>query len=340
MPIPVTDIALFYSGSSTKNTAGGNQGGAISSFQVLDQDLTSTSLTPETMWRNVTSAERNNGVVKYHCWYVRNKNATNTATGIKVYISAETTSPDSLRLGYSGNTPNTLEQALGAVTQKKIYTVPLSTSQARMDNDRTRAAQSVDSTLAKLYNIAPTSIDVWMQRIGNPSTATPVHCFIKSLNSETTRADFGTIAVSSITSDSAQYHFENLSNTYRMKVDDVIAFEYKSGTSNDCIAVNRVGTDPVAYSHQYNYDGQQWRNVSDFDLCMDVSIPSSSGGIDTQAPTGVTFTNPTTVDNAISLPDLSPGSFVGIWGQLTVPTRSAYYSKGKSEISIVYNSPA
>ena len=338
MPVPLTDMKLYYSGGASKATPDGNQGGTISSVSLVDQDLTSTSLTTNSMWKNVTFDERINGVKKYHCFYLKNSNGTNTATNIKLYIDADTTGPDKIKLGYAGTVPNTLEQALGGASIQAKYDVPLNSSEARMDDDRTRAGQSIDSTRAGLYNVAPVQIDAYLIKHGNPSDATPVKCFVKNFYSESTKIDFGQVAASSIPSTSTLTTFTNASNTYKLQLDDIICFEYKSGTLNDYIAVNRNPTDPVFYSHQVNYDGQQWRNVPDFDLSMKVSTSINTGGVDTTAPTGVTFSTPNSRDVAIVLPDLAPGAFVGFWAQLEVPTRSAYYLKDKSEITVEWDS--
>ena len=346
MPIPSTAMVLYYSGSSTKAVPDGNQGGPISNVPVPDQDLSATTLIVNTMWEDVTFDERINGVKKYHCYYLKNNDPTNTATNIKLYIDADTTGPDKLKVGYAGTVPNTLEQALGGASIQPKYSVPLNPSEARMDDDRTRAGQTVDSFRASLYDVAPVQIDAWMIKHGNPSDATPVKCFIKSYFSSftsvsvdsTMKADFGQVTASSIPNTSTLITFTNTSNKYKLKEDDIIWFEYASGTLTDYIAVNRVGTDPVSYSHQVNYDGEIIRNVPDFDLSMTVSKAINLGGIDTVAPTGVTFSNPSTRDNAISLPDLAPGAFVGFWVLLDVPTRTAYYTKDKSEITIEYNS--
>jgi hypothetical protein len=343
MPVSASDIKIYYSGGASKATPDGNQGGAISSIAVFDQDLTIPILTTETMWKNVTYDERVNGVKKYHCFYLKNNNATNTATAIKLYIDADTTGPDKIKLGYAGTVPNTLEQTLGGSSIQAKYDVALNSSEARMDNDRTRAGQSVDSSRAGLYNVAPVQIDAYLIKHGNPSDATPVKCFVRSFfadadTSSATRSDFGQVAASSIPTTSTVTTFINTSNTYKLRLDDIIWFEYKSGTLNDYIAVNRSPTDPVAYSHQVNYDGQQIRNVPDFDLSMKVSTAISTGGVDTTPPVGVTFSTPSTRDNAIALPDLAPGAFVGFWVQLEVPVRSAYYLKDKSEITIEWNS--
>ena len=346
MPVPSTDMRLYYSGSSSKATPDGNQGGAISTVPVADQDLSSTSLTTNTMWKNVTYDERVNGSQKFHCFYLKNNNLTNTAVGIKIYIDADTSGPDKIKLGYAGTVPNTLEQALGGASIQPKYDVPLNASEARMDDDRTRAGQSIDSSRAALYNVAPVQIDAYLIKHGSPSDATPVKCFVKSYwtdsNSVSTesavRVDFGSVVASSIPTTSTLTSFTNPSNTYKLKVDDVIWFEYTSGTINDYISVNRIGTDPVSYSHQVNFDGQQIRNVPDFDLSMKVSQAINLGGVDTVAPTGVTFSTPNTRDNAISLPDLAPGAFVGFWALLDVPVRTAYFLKDKSELTIEWNS--
>ena len=344
MPVAAADMKLYYSGGASKATPDGNQGGAISSVAVFDQDLTIPTLTTETMWKNVTFDERMLGIKKYHCFYLKNNNATNTATSIKLYIDADTTGPDKIKLGYAGTVPNTLEQSIGGASIQPKYDVPLNSSEARMDNDRTRAGQSVDSTRSSLYNVAPVQIDAYLIKHGNPSDATPVKCFIRSFwadadTATSQRTDFGQVAASSIPTTSTLTTFTNLSNTYKLRLDDIIWFEYKSGTLNDYIAVNRSPTDPVSYSHQVNFDGQQIRNVPDFDLCMKVSTALvTPGGVDTTAPTGVTFSTPNTRDTAISLPDLAPSAFVGFWVQLDVPTRSAYYLKDKSEITIEWNS--
>ena len=345
MPIPLTDMKLYYSGASGKASPDGNQGGTMSTITLTDQDLTTTTLTTQTMFKNVTFDERFNGVKKYHCFYLKNANATNTATNIKIWIDADTTGPDKIKLGYAGTVANTLEQALGGASVQPKYDVPFNSSEARMDDDRTRAGQSVDSSRAGLYGIAPVQIDVWLTKHGNPSDSTPIKCFVRNYSSDSdsdsfsTKADFGTLVASSISTTPTKYTFTNLSNTYKLKLDDIIWFEYKSGTLNDFIAVNRIGTDPVAYSHQVNFDGQQIRNVPDFDLSMTVSNAINTGGIDTIAPTGVTFTTPNTRDTAIALPDLAPSAFVGFWVLLDVPTRSAYFLKDKSEITLEYDSP-
>lgn len=350
MPVPSTDMVLLYSGSSSKSTPDGNQGGAISTAQVFDQDLSSPTLTTQTMWKNVTFDERMNGSQKYHCFYLKNKNPTNTAVNIKIYIDADTSGPDKVKLGYAGTVPNVLEQALGGSSIQAKYDVPLNPSEARMDNDRTRAGQSVDSSRAKLYGVAPVQIDAWLIKHGNPSDATPVKCFVKDFGSSSSssidtehfgggvKASFGQVAASSIPTTSTLTTFTNTSNTYKLQVDDIIWFEYQSGTINDYIAVNRIGTDPVAYSHQVNFDGQQIRNVPDFDLSMKVSNAVNLGGVDTVPPVGVTFSTPSTRDNAIALPDLAPGAFVGFWALLDVPVRSAYFLKDKSELSIEWDS--
>lgn len=342
MPVPASDIKVYYSGGASKATPDGNQGGTMSSVAVFDQDLTIPTLTTETMWKNVTFDERINGSKKYHCFYLKNNNATNTATAIKLYIDADTSGPDKIKLGYAGTVPNTLEQSLGGASIQTKYDVPLNSSEARLDDDRTRAGQSIDSSRASLYNIAPVQIDAYLIKHGNPSDATPVKCFVRSYYSDSdtfgSKADFGQVTASSIPSTSTLTTFTNTSNTYKLKLDDIIWFEYKSGTITDYIAVNRSPTDPVAYSHQVNFDGQQIRNVPDFDLSMKVSTAISTGGVDTTAPTGITFSTPSTRDNAIALPDLAPGAFVGFWVQLEVPVRSAYYLKDKSEITIEWNS--
>lgn len=366
MPIPTTDMVLFYSGSSSKATPDGNQGGTISTIQVVDQDLTSTTLTANTLFQDVTFDERINGVKKYHCFYLKNKNATNTATAIKLWIDADTTGPDKIKLGYAGTVPNTLEQALGGSSLLAKYDVPLNSSEARMDDDRTRAGQAIDSSRAGLAGIAPVQIDAWLIKHGNPSDSSPVKCFVKNYGSSAfsnivnqisgsgnvveieagdteadsvKKVDFGSMVASTISTTSTKYTFTNLSNTYKLQTNDIIWFEYTSGTVTDYIAVNRIGTDPVAYSHQVNFDGDQIRNVPDFDLSMTVSKAVNTGGVDTISPTGVTFTTPNTRDTAISLPDLAPGAFVGFWVLLDVPTRSAYFLKDKSEITLEYNSP-
>lgn len=338
MPIPTTDMKLYYSGGASKSTPDGNQGGAISSVSLTDQDLTSSSLATETMFKNVTFDERVNGTKKFHCFYVKNSNATNTATGIKLWIDADTTGPDKIKLGYAGTVPNTLEQSIGGASIQPKYQVALNSSEARMDNDRTRAGQQIDSSRAGLYGVAVVQIDAYLIKHGNPSDSTPVKCFIKDDDGHL-KADFGQVTASGIPTTSTLTTFTNTSNTYRLGFGDIIWFEYTSGTENDYIAVNRIGTDPIAYSHQVNFDGEQIRNVPDFDLSMNVYKAINTGGVDTTPPTGVTFSTPNTRDTAIALPDLSPGSFVGFWEELEVPARSAYFLKDKSEITLEYNSP-
>ena len=339
MPIATSNMRLYFSGGASKSTPDGNQGGTISSLALPDQDFHSSSLVSQSMWKNVTYAERTNGSKKYHCFYLKNSDPSLTATGIKLWIDAYTTGPDKVKLGYAGTLPNVLEQAIGASSIKAQYDVPLNSSEARMDNDRTRAGQSIDSTRAGLYGIAPVRIDAWLIRHGAANDNSPVKCFVKDTGGGSIKASFGQVTASTIPTTSTLTTFQNLSNTYKLKVDDIIWFEYTSGTSNDYVAVNRIGTDPVAYSHQMNFDGQQIRNVSDFDLSMKVYSSTTLGGVDTTAPTGVTFGSPNTRETAISLPDLAPGAFVGFWEMLEVPVRTAYFTGSKSEITIEYNSP-
>lgn len=331
-------MVLCYSGGASKATPDGNQGGTISSIQLPDQDLTSPTLIAQTMWKNVTYTERMNGVKKYHCFYLLNKNISLTATGIKIWQSAYTPGPDKIRIGYAGTLPNTPEQSIGGASIEPKYDVPLNASEARMDSDRTRAGQSVDSSRAKLAGVVPVQIDAWLIKHGNASDSSPVKCFIKDFGGGSVKASFGQVTASTIPTTSTLTTFQNLSNTYKLKTDDIIWFEYASGTSNDYIAVNRIGTDPVAYSHQVNFDGDQIRNVSDFDLSMKVSQAISTGGVDTTPPVGINFADPNTRETAIQLPDLAPGAWVGFWLRLEVPVRCAYWLNDKSEITIEYNS--
>ena len=127
MTIAITDLKFYYSGSSTKSTPEGDQGGPISSVQVPEEILSTTPFTKNTMWNNVTSTNRIAGVTQYRCFYIKNTHATQTASNIKCYKSPVTSMPDTISLGYSGAVANALEPHL-ATTSAEIYNVALTGS--------------------------------------------------------------------------------------------------------------------------------------------------------------------------------------------------------------------
>jgi hypothetical protein len=339
VPLTTSDLKFFYSGGAGKTAPDGQQGGTISTTNVTNQDLTTTVLVPQTMWKDVTNTERVNGVSKYHCFYIKNTHGTITATNLKLFQNVDTVGVDFINWGYSGNPPNTPEQTPSSTTQSFIYKVAPTPSESALDDDRERAGILVPSDKSPLFDKAIVQIDSWLIRHGNPSTSSPLTLKVREMGSGNVKATFGSLAVDTISTTATSYTFTNLSNTYKMKVDDVLSWEYDKGSSSNYVSVVRDYTDPVNFSQGVNYDGSDWRNLPDADMSCTIWIGGVTG-IDSVAPTGITFSNPNTQDNAILLPDLAPGSYVGVWAKLTVPINAGAHPTDKSELTLQYDSPA
>lgn len=334
MVIAITDLKLYYSGSSSKNGPGGPQGGVISTNQVPAQTLTGGVSLDNTVFEDVTSQEAASGKTRYACLYLKNTHATQTATNVRLYQSSITPGRDTIRVGYSGVAANSHDPLL-TETNTSVYNVPLNTSEQRLDHDRERAAFYIASTSAPIYNKAITLVELWLMRNGSPTGTLNVRQ--RNRNSETIRTDFGSMNVATISTTPTLYQFSAPGNTFKSVLEGTISAEYTNGTENNYIAVMRAAGSPVPYMHVLNYDGDQWRNVSDFDLCGRMYTAGAGG--DTQAPSGVSFENPISIDTAIALPNLTAGSFVPFWLQNNIPANTPNQANNTSELAIRVTSP-
>jgi hypothetical protein len=87
MPITGTDIVFRLSGGASNATTDASLGGVISSTVLVDATVAN-------LFDNVTGDESAAGDTEYRCFYVRNSHATLTWLGVKVWISSQSTSPD------------------------------------------------------------------------------------------------------------------------------------------------------------------------------------------------------------------------------------------------------
>ena len=133
------------------------------------------------------------------------------------------------------------------------------------------------------------------------------------------------------------YQFSAPANTVKCQEESVIAAEYTGGTEQNYISVMRAAGSPVKYMHVLTYDGSQWRSASDFDLCGRLYVSGTSG--DALQPSGINFENPLDVGTAISLPNLTAGSFVPFWLKNEVPANTPNQSNNTSELAFRFLSP-
>jgi hypothetical protein len=335
MVIAKTDLKLYYSGSASKAGPGGPQGGVISSVQVPVQTLAGTVTIANTVFTDITNQQSHNGLTRYACLYLKNTHATQTATSIKMWQSSVTPGRDTIRLGYSGVAANSHDPLL-TETNTPAYNVPLSTSESHLDNDRERAGFYVSGERAPIYNLAITLVEIYLKRYGSPTGTLNVRQ--RSRNSETIRTDYGSIDVSTINNSTPTiYQFAAPGNTFKTREESVISAEYTNGSETNYIAVMRAAGSPVRYMHVLNYDGNNWRNISDFDLCGRLYTAGQSG--DMLAPSGINFENPLDVGTAISLPNLAPGSFVPFWLKNEVPSNTPNQTNNTSELAFRFLSP-
>ena len=335
MVISANQIKLFYSGTATKNGPGGPQGGVISSNSVNEQTLQSGVNIDETIFRDVTDAQARSGDVRYFCGYWKNTHATQTATNLKMWQSSVTPGQDNIRVGYSGAAVNT-HDSLNTESSTKVYDVPASTSQGRMDHDRFRAGLYISSKSSKIYDKPITLVEFFLQRFGSPTGTLFVKQ--KSRKNETVKVDFGSIDVATINNSTPTiYQFAAPTNIVKLALEDVIACEYTTGTEANYIALIRKAGSPISYVHFVNYDGTQWRDVPDFDACGKLYTAGISG--DTSAPTGVNFENPVSRETAIALPNLPPGGYVPFWLKREVPVNTSNQKKNTSELALEFRSP-
>lgn len=334
MVIAPTDLKLYYSGSSSKNGPGGPQGGVISTNQVAVQTLAGGVTIDNTMFADVTNSEAANGKVRYACFYLKNTHGTQTASNIRVYHSSVTPGQDTIRIGYSGVAANGNDPLLSE-TNTSTYDVPLSTSFTTLDNIRKRTGFYVASQGAPVYDKTITLVELWLQRVGSPTGTLNVRQ--RKRTSETIHSDYGSINVSTISNTTPTlYQFADPANTGRVHVEDIFTVEYTAGTAANHIQVYRAAGSPIANMHLVHYDGTQWTNVPDFDLCGRMYIAGQGGG--TIAP-AVTFENPLSIETAITLPTLTAGSFVPFWLQNTIPANTPNQTNNTSELVFRVTSP-
>jgi hypothetical protein len=120
-------------------------------------------------------------------------------------------------------------------------------------------------------------------------------------------------------------------------VEDIFTVEYTSGTSSNYVSVIRAAGSPVQNMHLVHYNGTQWTNLPDFDLCGSMYIAGQGG--DQIAPTNVTFENPVSFDTGITLPNLTAGSFVPIWLENNIPANTPNQQNNTSELRVRVTSP-
>lgn len=95
MPIISTDIKYRLSGGTSNTSQAASIGGAISS----------TTEASSALFDDVSSGEAAAGDTEFRCVYIRNTHATLTALGVRLWVLANTPSPDtdvSIGLGSSG----------------------------------------------------------------------------------------------------------------------------------------------------------------------------------------------------------------------------------------------
>ena len=334
MTIVNTDLKLFYSGTSSKSAPGGPQGGVISTVQVPVQTLAGGVAIDNTMFVDVTNSEAANGKTRYACFYLKNTHATQTASNIRVYQSSVTPGLDTVRVGYSGVAANGHDPLL-TETNNSVYSVPLNTSESPLNNTIKRAGFYVASSGAPVFGKTITLVEVWLKKTGSPTGTINVRQ--RKRTSETIHTDYGTLSASTVATTPTLYQFASPGNTGTVHVEDIFGVEYTSGTATDYITVMRAAGSPIANMHLTHYSGTQWTNVADFDLCGRMFIAGAGG--DTQTPPGINFENPLSIDTAITLPNLTAGSFVPFWLRNDIPANTPNQSNNTSELVFRVTSP-
>lgn len=342
MTIAVTDLKFYYSGGASNSDPNGDQGGTISSVQVPEQILSTTPFVKNTMFNNVSSTLRISGVTQYHCFYLKNTHATQTASNIKMYKSPVTVMPDTLNIGYSGNAVNTPEQLLTSTTAK-IYDVPVSTSDGVLDNTRKVRGERVTATSSALYNVPISQVKIYLRRWGNPTGTLYVRQRASTNDdvSGAALAEIGSIDVSTIrttapTTIADAYTF-TASSPRALALNDAITYEYANGTSTNYISVFRNTTDVFAGAFEVYHDGTSWHTNSTYDTSGE--FYKSGVVADRQVPTGVTFSNPIDLSSAISLPNLAPGAYIGCWFKRDVPVNCSAKTGDNFQIAVQFDSP-
>lgn len=336
MVIAPTDLKMYYSGTASKSGPGGPQGGVISSVQIPAQTLTGGVSIDNTMFVDVTSQESATGKTRYFCAYLKNTHGTQTASNVRIYQSSVTPGQDTIRVGYSGVAANSHDPLLSE-TNSSTYNVPLSTSFSTLDNVRKRAGFYVASQNAPVYGKTITLVTIYLKKVGSPTGTLNVRQ--RKRTSETIHTDYGSLDVSTISSTTPTlYSFAEPGNTGTVHVEDIFTIEYTGGTSSNYVEVYRAAGSPIPYMHLVHYDGNQWLNVSDFDICGAMYIAGQGG--DQISPTGVSFENPVSIDTAITLPNLAAGSFVPFWLENRIPANTPNQTNNTSELVVRVTSPS
>lgn len=338
MTIAITDLKFFYSGSATKSTGDGDQGGPISSVQILEQVLTTTPFVKNTEWNDVTSVNRIAGVTQYRCFYLKNGHATQTATNVKCYKSPVVPQPDTISLGYSGAAVNALEPHL-ATTSAGIYSVALTAADEKLDNTRVIRAQTCQANTATIFNVPIAQVSFYMLRFGNPTGTV----FVRQRNTSTGSitaaplADIGSMSVSAISATTPTLYTFNATSPRALQVNEGVTIEYNQGTATNYITVSRDIADPYPGGGERYHDGTTWHGNTLVDLCGTMQKVGQIG--DKTAPPGVTFSNPIDIASAIPLPNLAPGDFVGIWEKRVVPVNCASKTDDNFQVAVQFDSP-
>jgi hypothetical protein len=334
MVIAPTDLKVYYSGTTSKNGPGGPQGGVISTNQVPVQRMSTGITIDNTIFEDVTNSEATNGKSRYVCLYLKNTHGSQTASNIRVYQSSVTPGQDTLRVGYSGVAANGHDPLL-TETNNSTYNVPLSTSESKLDTVTKRAGFYVASSGAPVFGKTITLIEVWLKKNGSPTGTINVRQ--RKRTSETIHTDYGSMSAASVATTPTLYQFSAPGNTGTVHVEDVFGVEYTGATGNDSISVMRTAGSAVSNMHLIHYQGTQWLSLSTFDLCGRMYTAGQGG--DTIVPPNINFENPLSIDTAITLPDLTAGSFVPFWLRNDIPANTPNQSNNTSELVFRVTSP-
>ena len=334
MVITSTDLKWYYSGSASKNGPGGPQGGIISTVQVPAQTISGGVTIDNTLFEDITNSEAMNGKNRYVCIYLKNTHGSQTASNIRLWQSSITPGQDSIRVGYSGVAANSHDPLL-TETNNSVYNVPIGTSESKLDNTNRRAGFYVASSNAPVFGKTITLVEVWLRKTGSPTGTINVRQ--RKRTSETIHTDYGSMNASSVATTPTLYQFADPTNTGTVHVEDIFGVEYTSGTATNYISVMRVAGSPVQNMHLTHYNGVQWSSLADFDLSGRLYTAQQGG--DQIAPTGVSFENPVSFETAITLPNLTAGSFVPIWLHNLVPANTPNKQENTSELRVRVTSP-
>ena len=334
MVIAPTDLKWYYSGSTSKNGPGGPQGGVISTNAVPAQTIAGGVSIDNTVFEDITNSEAMNGKNRYVCLYLKNTHGSQTASTIKLWQSSITPAQDTIRVGYSGVAANSHDPLL-TETNNSVYNVPIGTSESNLNHVVKRAGFYVASSNAPVFGRTITLIEVWLRKTGSPTGTINVRQ--RKRTSETIRTDYGSMSAASVATTPTLYQFADPTNTGTVHVEDIFGVEYTGGSPTNYISVMRVAGSPVQNMHLTHYDGTQWSSLSDFDLSGRMYVAGAGG--DQIAPTNVTFENPVSFDTAISLPNLTAGSFVPIWLKNEVPANTPNKQQNTSELRVRVTSP-